>query len=61
MTQSEVDFMKKCIWIFIIIILVEFNYNFEEVETKSGHFKEKTISQPSYLYNGNPHTWKDQG
>ena len=23
------------------------------------HYKDKTVSRPSYLYNGNPHTWKD--
>ena len=23
------------------------------------HFKDKTVSRPSYLYNGNLHTWKD--
>ena len=24
------------------------------------HYKDKTVSRPSYLYNGNPHTWKDR-
>ena len=23
------------------------------------YYKDKTVSRPSYLYNGNPHTWKD--
>ena len=25
----------------------------------NSHYKDKTVSQPSYLYNWNPHTWKD--
>ena len=24
------------------------------------HYQDKTVSQPSYLHNGNPHTWKDR-
>ena len=27
---------------------------------RSSHYKDKTVSRPSYLYDGNLHTWKDQ-
>ena len=26
---------------------------------RNSHYKDKRISQLSYLYNGNPHTWND--
>ena len=26
---------------------------------RDSHLKDKTVSRPSYLYNANPHTWKD--
>ena len=29
-------------------------------QSRTSHYKDKTVSQPSYLYNGNPLTWTDQ-
>ena len=35
------------------------NVKMSSYHYKDTHHKDKTVSRPSYLYNGNPHTWKD--
>ena len=33
---------------------------YKDTEYRQCHYKDKTVSPTSYLYNGNPHTWKDR-
>ena len=41
------------------MILGLFQYNDAFLPSWDSHYKDKTVSQPSYLYNGNRLTWKD--
>ena len=34
------------------------NTKITSYQYRDSHYKDKAISRPSYLYNGNPHTWK---
>ena len=39
---------------------VRLNMNMPSYHYRNSHYKDNTVSRPSYLYNGNPHTKKDR-
>ena len=36
-----------------------FNTKMPSHQFRDSHYRDKIVSQPSYFYNGNTHTWKD--
>ena len=36
------------------------NMKMSSYQYRDYHYKDKTVWRPSYLYNANPHTWKDR-
>ena len=39
--------------------MARLNIKISSYKYKNSHNKDKTVSRPSYIYNGNHHTWKD--
>ena len=54
LVQEVLEWHKK-----IEVSRVRLNINMWYYKYRDSHVKDKTVSRPSYLYYGNPHTWKD--